>query len=134
MSYHYFTTCDRGRIEALHKEGYSDRKIGTAMGRHHSSISRELGKNNDFVYVAENAQQAYEARRQNSKSAGKFTSELAQVVEAKLAETWSPERIASTVLRGFLSFKTIHTWLYQGMLNRGRLGCASAEGQASEAG
>jgi len=52
MSYHHFTTCDRGRIEALHKEGYLDRKIGTAMGRHHSSISRELGKNNDSVYVA----------------------------------------------------------------------------------
>jgi len=129
MSYYHFTTCDRGRIEALHKEGYSDRKIGTAMGRHHSSISRELGKNNDFVYVAENAQHAYEARRQNSKSAGKFTSELAQVVEAKLAETWSPEQIASTVLMGILSFKTIYTWLYQGMLNRGDLDALRQKGK-----
>ena len=52
MSYHHLTTCDRGRIEALHKEGYSARRIGAAMGRHHSSISREMIKNNGFVYVA----------------------------------------------------------------------------------
>ena len=129
MRYHHFTTCDRGRIEVLHKEGYSARKIGAAVGRHHSSISRELGKNDEFVYVAENAQQAYEARRQRSKSAGKFTTELAQVVEGKLAETWSPEQIAETVLKGILSFKTIYSWLYQGRLNRGDLGALRQKGK-----
>ena len=121
MSYHHFTRCDRGRIEALHKEGYSARRIGKAIGRHHSSVSRELTKKTGVVYVAEAAQDAYETRRKASKSPGKFTSELAEVVEIKLAKTWSPEQIASTVLRGILSFKTIYTWLYQGRLSRGDL-------------
>ena len=42
MSYHHFTICARGRIEGLHQAGYSARKIGVIMGRHHSSTSREL--------------------------------------------------------------------------------------------
>lgn len=129
MSYHHLTTCDRGRIEALHKEGYSARRIGVALGRHHSSISRELFKNNGSVYVAENAQRAYEARRKRSKSAGKFTSELAQTIEAKLADTWSPEQISCTVLTGILSFKTIYQWLYQGRLNRGDLNALRQKGK-----
>jgi len=129
MSYHHFTTCDRGRIEALHKEGYSARKIGEVIGRHHSSISRELSKNNGFVYTAESAQGTYEARRQCSKSSGKFTSELAQVVEDKLAETWSPEQIANTILSGILSFKTIYTWFYKGLLNRGDLSMLRQKGK-----
>ena len=129
MSYHHLTTCDRGRIEALHKEGYSARRIGAAMGRHHSSVSRELLKNNGFVYFAENAQHTYEERRKRSKSAGKFTSELAQTIEAKLTDTWSPEQISSTVLIGILSFKTIYQWLYQGRLNRGDLNALRQKGK-----
>ena len=129
MSYHHFTTYDRGRIESLHKEGYSARKIGTAIGRHHSSVARELRKNNGYVYTAEAAQRSYEVRRQRSKPVGKFTTELAQVVEAKLAETWSPEQIASSILIGILSFKTIYAWLYQSRLNRGDLKALRQKGK-----
>ena len=52
MSYHHFTICERGRIEGLHQAGYSARKIGVVMGRHHSSISRELKRGNTSIYAS----------------------------------------------------------------------------------
>ena len=121
MSYHHFTICERGRIEGLHQAGYSARKIGVVMGRHHSSISRELKRDNASTYIAESSQQGYETRRTRSKPVGKFTDSLAATIEEKLSETWSPEQIANTLLAGKLSFKTIYTWLYRGWLTHSNL-------------
>ena len=59
MSYHHFTICERGRIEGLHQAGYSARKIGVVMGRHHSSISRESKRDNALTYIVEVSQQDY---------------------------------------------------------------------------
>ncbi|MES5955690.1 IS30 family transposase [Bacillus fungorum] len=57
MSYFHFTTFERGQLESLYKLGYSTRKIGSILKRHHSSIARELKRNSkeNKVYDSEQA-------------------------------------------------------------------------------
>jgi len=118
MSHHHFTPFERGKIEELFEIGYSTRKIASRLGRHHSSIARELKRfSNPNVYKAEEAQHDYQKKRQNSKPQGKWNEELCAVVAEKLKSTWSPEQISHTATLGQLSFKTIYNWLYAGRLN-----------------
>lgn len=117
MSYHHLTTYERGRIEVLHKLGYSNREIAISLGRHRSSIDRELNRNScDDTYQAEHAEQRYHHRRTRSRPKGKINEELVAIIEEKLLSTWSPEQIANTATLGKLSFKTIYTWMYAGKL------------------
>ena len=117
MSHHHFTSIERGKIEELNKLGYSSRKIALRLGCHHSSVARELNRQNKAVgYKAEEAQQDYHNKRRNSKPNGKWSEALSSDVEEKLLATWSPEQIAHTVTQGKISFKTIYNWLYAGRL------------------
>lgn len=117
MSYHHFTTFERGRIQELLSLGYSHRKIADKLDCHRSSIDREVLRNaTDTGYDGEKAQSAYDNRRERSKPKGKCTDDLVELITNKLQETWSPEQIANTVTLGIVSFKTIYNWLYAGKL------------------
>lgn len=120
MSYHHLSTFDRARIQLLNSLGYSTRKIGTELGRHHSSIARELARNTTKgYYQAEDAQHQYRQRRSCSKPYGKCDKVIVDVITEKLCLTWSPEQITNTVVLGKLSFKTIYNWIYQGKISVG---------------
>ena len=121
MSYHHLTISDRIRIEVFHKEGLSAREIGKRVGRHHSTISRELKRSENQNYEAEAAQAKYIDRRKACKSIGKYSKALAECIEEALYRTYSPEQIANTITKGILSFKTIYRWIYQGLLTNGNL-------------
>lgn len=117
MSYHHLTTYERGRIEALHEVGYSNRNIALLIGRHRSCVDREIKRNTKTIaYQAEVVDGNYQKRRMRCKPNGKWNEDIAGIIEQKLRETWSPEQIANTVTKGKLSFKTIYNWLYQGRL------------------
>ena len=117
MSYHHLTTFERGRIEELSALGYSNRAIAKRIGRHRSSVDRELDRNAAKEgYKAEHAQSVYHTRRKRSKPQGKLSDELVATIAEKLALTWSPEQISNTVTLGKVSFKTIYNWLYYGKL------------------
>ena len=117
MSYHHFTTFERGRIRELLSLGYSHRKIAQKLHRNRSSIDREILWNSSGVdYIAEAAQSLYFARPKYSKLKGKHTENLADIIAAKFEATWSPEQIANTVMLGIVSFKTMYNWLYAGLL------------------
>ena len=119
MSYHHLTTYERGRIEALHELGFSNRVIARQLGRHRSCIDREIRRNITAVeYKAEPAQKNYQQRRIHSRPKGKWDEELANCIQQRLRETWSPEQIANTETKGRISFKTIYRWIYQGKLPR----------------
>ena len=118
MSYIHLTTYERGHIEALNKIGFSRRKIGKELGRHHSTIAREINRNGSSVYRADQSQKGYNLRRRRSKPKGKNTKEIVELIEKKLTATWSPEQIANTITLGLVSFKTIYNWLYQGKIGR----------------
>jgi transposase, IS30 family len=115
MSYHHLSMFERARIQTLHQLGYSTRQISVQIGRHHSSIARELLRNiTAATYRAEDAQQSYEKRRMKSKPHGKHDQTILAGIEEKLCLTWSPEQIAHTTMLGKVSFKTIYSWIYQG--------------------
>ena len=130
MSYKHLNTYERGCIEALNKIGYSYRRIAKELGRHHSTIAREIQRDTSAWYQAEVSQKNYEYRRKQSKIKGKYENELAELIENKLAATWSPEQIANTVTVGQVSCKTIYNWLYQGKLNRGNLEVLRQKGKS----
>jgi Transposase and inactivated derivatives, IS30 family len=117
MSYHHISICERAKIEELNKLGFSTHQIGARIGRHHSSVARELLRLGEEKYNAELSQANYESKRKNSKPRGKWNEELCATVAEKLKATWSPEQISHTVTLDKLSFKTIYNWLYAGRLN-----------------
>lgn len=129
MSYSHLTTFERGRIDSFLKLGWSARKIAKFLNRHHSTISRELRRNNTNLYSAEIAQTDYQFRRQKCKPKGKFNEDLKNEIETKLKETWSPEQIAATLPAKDISFKTIYNWLYQDRLIKGDLSCLRQKGK-----
>lgn len=75
-------------MEELYKIGYSTRKIAARLGRHHSSVTRELKRLFDICeYKAEKAQRDYEKKRKNSKPHGKWSEALCLLVTDKLKIT-----------------------------------------------
>jgi transposase, IS30 family len=116
MSYKHLTTFERARIETLNKLGYSTRYIANSIGRHHSTVARELSRN-CLNYDAEKSEANYRLRRKNAKPKGKYSNELADKIQNLLLQTWSPEQISNTI-DSKISFKTIYNWLYLGMLSK----------------
>jgi transposase, IS30 family len=117
MSYQHLTTFERARIETLLDQGMSMRDIAKKLKRSPSTISRELKRNSKLdSYQPENAHQQYQQRKSNCGRTGKWSSELAEIIEEKLKLTWSPEQIIGRLFQGSLSFKTIYRWIYQGLL------------------
>lgn len=125
MSYSHLSIIERGQLEALHRLGWSNRAIARELGRHHSTIAREVNRGNlHESYSAQSAQQAYHERRSSCVSAGKYTAKLAEELNEKLKETWSPEQIAEKRRvdgKSFVCFKTIYRWLYEGRLAAGEV-------------
>ena len=118
MSYHHLSTFERGRIEELTSLGLSNRMIAKRLGRHRSTIDRELRRNTTrAIYHSEFAQMSYHQQRKKSKSKGKRSDKLIAIIEEKLSATWSPEQIANTVMLSKISFKTIYNWIYNGSLH-----------------
>ncbi|MDN8588867.1 IS30 family transposase [Chryseobacterium mucoviscidosis] len=125
MSYTHLSIVERSKLEILHRQGQSSRAIAKELGRHPSTICRELDRaTSSQPYHAEQAQSAYEERRQASISPGKWSEAIAISLEEKLQATWSPEQITERFrIQGLpsVSFKTIYRWLYAGRLVRGTL-------------
>ena len=115
MSYQHISAVERGKIEELHKLGYSSRVIGQGIGRHHSSIARELRRlGSAHAYTAQACQRDYVVKRARSRARGKWSAQLCAIITEKLKATWSPEQIAHTLTAGVVSYKTLYTWLYAG--------------------
>ena len=89
MSYKQFTLIERGKLEAFFELGLSTREIGAYLGRHHSSIAREMRRNSkNGEYYATNADDNSRKRRASSCAHHtKFTYKLASIIEAKLCAT-----------------------------------------------
>lgn len=115
MSYKHITINERNKIEVLHKEGYSARKIAGILGYHHSSISRELARCKD-LYSATYSQIDYNIKSKNKGCKSKINNTLKTLIESRLLKSWSPEQIVGRDLEKLISFKTIYTWIYNGLL------------------
>ena len=104
MSYQHFTPFERGKIEALHRNGESQRAIARWLGRAASSVSRELkrGQRAPGHYCACYAQKRYERNRKACvRPAVLDRPALRRYVYDKLSDEWSPEQISGRLRLDF---------------------------------
>ena len=118
MTYFQITSEGRYTIAALRREGFNQSQIASHMGRHRSTISREVRRKAahfDGAYRAEKAIERTSGRRSRSRRNSHFRLEDLELVEALLARKFSPEQIAGRLRlenRLRISHETIyrHVW------------------------
>jgi len=96
MSYHQITHEERYTISVLRKQGLNASEIAEQLGRHRSSIYREINRNrcNDGHYHYSKADTRTRTRRSVSRRNEQFSEEDYQLVDEHLRMDWSPEQIA----------------------------------------
>jgi transposase, IS30 family len=115
MSYTQLTREQRYQIYALKKAGHNHSKIASELGRHKSTISRELERNSD--------EKGYRPRQADEKAYDRqcdaYRSRIAwqtwQEVERLLRQEWSPEQIAGWLKREKqprVSHECIYLYIY----------------------
>jgi IS30 family transposase len=68
MSYRHLTIDERIQLGLLKELGWSTRAIAEKLGRHHSTIARELNRNKTEVYCPKKAQHTYQNKRKTKKT------------------------------------------------------------------
>jgi len=117
----HLTAADRGSIETLLQEQYTNKDIALRLGRVPSTIGREIKKGLDGngVYHAWIAQVAYKANRKRSRQIPKLdhpaNHRLRSRVVACLQKGWDPSMIANRLRCEeylYIYTETIYTWIY----------------------
>ena len=107
MTYYQITSEERYTIAALRREGFCSAEIARRLGRHRSTISREVTRNSsrsDGCYRPSKAIERTNGRRARSRRNQYFTKADFALVEKKLKADWSPEQISGHLrLHGKLS-------------------------------
>jgi transposase, IS30 family len=119
MTYEHLSQDERYQISALMKAGLPVSRIAQILGRHRSTIARELGRNAGLRgYRPHQAQQFAELRGRNSRNARRI--DAYQWLQAKklLRTKWSPEQIAS---QACMSHETIYRKIYADKRSGGSL-------------
>lgn len=115
MTYHQLTQEERYLIAAQRMCGYSSAQIARVLGRHRSTVTRELHRNatrHDGDYRAEKAHSYAVARRRRCRRKARFSSVQMALVARLLRRKWSAEQIAGTLRkRGTLNIS--HETIYR---------------------
>ena len=112
------TLLEREQIAQFWNQGFSRAEIGRRLGRHPTTIGREMARNcQGGIYWASFAQEQAAARRQR-RPHKLDDARLNEYVRAGLADRWSPEQIAGRSRREFpqqrrrqVSHTTIYRWI-----------------------
>jgi transposase, IS30 family len=133
MPYHHFTTEERYVISHMSIAGFSLREIGRRIGRHHTSISREIRRNrptyaDDAVYWYDAAESYAKERRHKARHRRRQHDRLVAYVTSKLRFDWPPEAIAGRLIADYpddetmrISHESIYHWIYVDSRNKGSL-------------
>lgn len=100
MTYHQLTQEERYCITALLMSGHSRSQIARTLGRHPSTVSRELRRNatrHDGDYRAEKAHSYAVARRRRCRRRAHFSAIDMALVARLIRRKWSPEQVAGTL-------------------------------------
>jgi IS30 family transposase len=118
MMYHQITFAERYTLGVLRRDGLSPAAIARVLGRHRSTISREVRRNGtprDGCYRPQLAEWYARGRRAHSRRNRQFSGADLERVRALLAEHWSPEQVAGRLrLEGRLqiSHETIYRYIW----------------------
>jgi transposase, IS30 family len=116
----HLTSAERKILYGLYKKGKSKTEIAELMGRHRSTIYRELRRNTgQRGYRPKQAQRLADRRRLACRRSRKLEdTDVHQYVEDGLKKYWSPDQIAGRSRRKFarqprrrLSRQTIYNWI-----------------------
>ena len=119
MPYHQVTEEERYQIAAFRQAGCCPAAIARQLGRHRSTISRELRRNGspwDGRYRPSKAQEQTNGRRSRSRRNRRFEGAEWRRVEGLLRQAWSPEQISGWLdKRGELaiSHETIYRYVWR---------------------
>jgi len=97
MSYVQITAAERYTLSLLRRQGFGSATIARMLGRHRSTIGRELQRNrrpDDGGYRPDKAHAYALARRSRSRRNARFGARTWTRVAACLRALWSPEQIA----------------------------------------
>ena len=124
--YSQITADERYTLGLLRRLGLRPADIARALGRHRSTIGRELQRNTcpDGGYRPACAQARAGARRWRSRCGDRFTPAEFALVTAQLALKWSPEQIAAVLRRTgqlAISHETIYRYIWADKRRGGQL-------------
>lgn len=105
---------ERVKIEAFHKIGFSANKIAIELGKHRSSIARELSRNSvNGLYKATYATKTSKARRKGC-GKQKLTEDHWTQIRVLLQSKWSPEQISGWLKANpHFGFTVSHQTIYE---------------------
>lgn len=119
MTYTHLSQTERYQIQALMKAGQTQTEIGQILGRHKSTISRELARGSGHRgYHSRQAQNLSDERSQCSRNAAHIEEQILLQVRSLLDLQWSPEQIASQLP---ISHETIYQKIYADKAMAGHL-------------
>jgi len=120
MQYRHLTLEEREWIFNYKEQGYSNREIGRLIGRHHTTISREIKRNAPYLskYIACRAHTRATNRAIKGRRVAALKSpDVYLYVREHLRLRWSPEMIAGRLpldLPGrSIHFETIYRYIYK---------------------
>src|SRR3989442_6743735 len=97
MTYHQITYEERYTVGPLRQRGQSAAAIARVLGRHRSTIGREVRRNgtpNDGCYRPQIAEWYACGRRSRSRRNQRFSTADWARIQTLLREDWSPEQVA----------------------------------------
>ena len=127
MNYRQLNAEERSALAALRRVGLSLAAIAWELGRHRSTVWRELKRNAapyDGWYRAARAEERAVARRKRSRRKSQFGREAMGRVEELLKEEWSPEQVSGHLSRSgelAISHETIYRHVWQDLQAGGTL-------------
>ena len=122
-TYRQLTSGERHELSALRKQGLRPAAIARVLGRHRSTICREIRRNSrkDGGYRPATADDFARWRRSRSRRNQRFTAADWELVERWLREDFSPEQVAGW-LRRFRLLSISHETIYGYVWNDKRRG------------
>ena len=123
--YTQLTLEERYHIQVMRKQGKSLRSIAIGMGRSHSTLSRELRRNQGGRgYRHKQADRLAFQRHRNKAKAKKLTRETQDYIQEKIRLRWSPEQVCGRLLNErnlSLSPETLYRYLLKDQQRGGDL-------------
>lgn len=127
MKYRQLNAEERSVLAALRTLGLNQAEIARELGRHRSTVGRELKRNcapYDGGYRSRRAHQRAHARRYRSRRNSQFAEGDWARVESLLREEWSPEQVAGYLRRHGqleISHETIYRHVWRDLKRGGSL-------------